>query len=191
MQIIEITPEWIAEYESISSAFEVREILAVFTPGEGLGGIHLVPQTVPFPYIKDYDTLSPPRVWLAEFNTANWGFFLAKDAQGLTVGAASVAWNTNGVDMLEGRRDLSVLWDLRVHPDRRRQGIGAALFRHAADWSRRRGCTLMKIETQNINLPACRFYAAQGCVLGDIRRFAYRHITAVAHEVQINWYLML
>ncbi|MCS6992370.1 MAG: GNAT family N-acetyltransferase [Anaerolineales bacterium] len=190
LQILEITPERMADYEAISPAFEVREMLAVFTPGDGLGGIHLVPQRVVTPYIKDYDAFGPPRLWLAEFNTANWGFFLAEQ-EGLPVGAAAVAWNTNGVDMLEGRRDLSVLWDLRVRPEWRKRGVGKALFQYAAAWSRSRGCVMMKIETQNINLPACRFYVAQGCVLGDIRRFAYRHIPEAADEVQLNWYFRL
>lgn len=189
MQIIQITPERIAEYESISIAFEVREILAVTTPENGLGGIQLIPQAVS-PYIKDYDSLGPPHLWLTEFNTANWGFFLALEDE-LPLGAAAVAWDTNGVNMLEGRRDLSVLWDLRVSPAWRGRGIGKALFTHAAQWSRQRGCRMMKIETQNINIAACRFYAAQGCILGDIRRYAYHDIPAVADEVQLNWYLAL
>ncbi|GAB4490163.1 MAG: hypothetical protein Fur0016_21900 [Anaerolineales bacterium] len=168
MRIIEITPERITDYESVSIAFEVREILAVSSPANGRMGIQLTPQAVVSPYLKDYDALGPPRLWLAEFNTSNWGFFLA-ESDGLPVGAACVAWNTNGVDMLEGRRDLSVLWDIRVNPAQRKQGIGKALFAYAADWSRQRGCRMMKIETQNINIAACRFYAAQGCVLGDIR----------------------
>lgn len=189
MRVIEITPERMMDYESVPIAFEVREILAASTPANGLGGIQLTPQAVS-PYIKDYDALGPPRLWLAEFNTANWGFFLA-ESDGLPVGAACVAWNTDGVDMLEGRRDLSVLWDIRVRPAQRRQGIGKALFAYAANWSRQRGCGRMKIETQNVNIAACRFYAAQGCMLGDIRRYAYRDVSAVADEVQLNWYLTL
>lgn len=190
MRILEITPERITDYESVSIAFEVREILAVSTPANGLGGIQLTPQTLAKPYTKDYDALGPPRLWLAEFNTANWGFFLATEDD-ILLGAATVAWNTNGVNMLEGRRDLSVLWDIRVRPAWRGQGIGKALFAYAADWSRQRGCAMMKIETQNVNIEACRFYASQGCVLGDIRRYAYRDVPAVADEVQLNWYLTL
>lgn len=190
MRIIEITPERITDYESVSIAFEVREILAVSSPANGLGGIQLTPQALAKPYTKDYDALGPPRFWLAEFNTANWGFFLAAE-EDVPLGAAAVAWNTNGVNMLEGRSDMSVLWDIRVRPAQRGQGIGKALFTYAAAWSRQRGCRMMKIETQNINIAACRFYASQGCVLGDIRRYAYRDVPAVADEVQLNWYLAL
>ena len=60
-----------------------------------------------------------------------------------------------------------------------------ALFRAAEAWSRDRGCRQLKIETQNINVPACRFYLRQGCVLGGINRFAYREFP---EEVQLLWY---
>jgi hypothetical protein len=49
----------------------------------------------------------------------------------------------------------------------------------------------MKIETPNINVAACRFDAARGAKLGDIRRFSYRHEPSVTHELQLNWYLEL
>jgi GNAT superfamily N-acetyltransferase len=106
------------------------------------------------------------------------------------VGGAAVAWNTNDVNLLEERADLSVLWDLRVAPERRGQGLGRALFEQAAAWSKARGCLQMKIETQNVNVHACRFYAAQGAVLGEIRRFAYQD-QRVRNEVQLNWVLAL
>jgi len=189
MQIIEIPTSRLSEYESIPISFEVRSIFELQTPENGLGGIHFVEKPVA-PYIKDYDALGPPHSWLEEFDTANWGFFLALEND-LPVGAAAVAWNTNGVNMLEGRSDLAVLWDIRVSPARRGQGLGKTLLDYAANWSRQRGCTMLKIETQNVNVNACRFYAAQGCVLGDIRRYAYRDTPSVADEVQLNWYLAL
>ena len=65
------------------------------------------------------------------------------------------------------------------------------LFRHAADWTRCKGFRLLKIETQNINLPACRFYLKQGCRLGEINRYAYATDPEVAHEVMLVWYLDL
>jgi ribosomal protein S18 acetylase RimI-like enzyme len=96
-----------------------------------------------------------------------------------------VAFDTTGVDMLEGRSDLSVLWDIRVAPDARGRGVGAALFRAAEAWAAARGCRWLKVETQNVNVPACRFYARQGCVLGGIHRFAYPELP---DEIQLLWY---
>jgi GNAT superfamily N-acetyltransferase len=89
------------------------------------------------------------------------------------------------------REDVAALWDIRVHPDERRRGIGSKLFEYAADWARRKGCRQLKIETQSVNVPACRFYAKQGCQLGAIHRYGYAGCPDVAHEVMLLWYLEL
>jgi GNAT superfamily N-acetyltransferase len=189
MEIIQIPASRLDEYSRVSIAFEVRTILAPDIYQSDLEGIHFHEQPVS-PYTKDYDLLGSPPSWADEFNLQNWGLFLALD--GVTpVGGAVVAWNTSGVNMLEGRRDMSVLWDIRVSPERRGQGIGKKLFDHAAAWSRSKGCKQMKIETQNVNVDACRFYEARGAVLGDIRRFAYWDDPRVKDEIQLNWYLAL
>jgi GNAT superfamily N-acetyltransferase len=188
--ILEISPSDLDRYAVIPMTVAVQTVLDVRLLERGLGGIELVEMAVE-PYVKNYDDFGTPLSWPDEFDTSHWGFFLALGNGEQALGGAAVAWNTNGVNMLEGRSDLSVLWDLRIHPDWRRKGIGGQLFARAAEWSRQRGCRQMKIETQNVNLPACRFYAAQGCELGDVRRFAYADEPSVAEEVQLNWYFDL
>jgi len=42
----------------------------------------------------------------------------------------------------------------------------------------------MKVETQNINVPACSFYRRMGCTLGSIDRFAYAELP---DEAQLIW----
>jgi GNAT superfamily N-acetyltransferase len=141
------------------------------------------------PYIKDYgagDDL--PTDWPERLDLANWGFFLVKMGE-TPVGAVAVAFDTTGVFMLEARSELSVLWDIRVRPEV--SGAGIPLFRYAARWSRAHGCTQMKIETQNANVPACRFYQRNSARLGEIHRYGYAAVPAVAHEVMLNWYLDL
>ncbi|MGZ8493067.1 MAG: GNAT family N-acetyltransferase [Gemmatirosa sp.] len=170
-------------------AFEVRERLAVVAPDAGLGGLHLVREAVPAPYVKDYDA-GPgdhPTAWPTRFDVARWGILSAwvDDAR---AGGAVVAWDTPGVAMLEGRADLAVLWDLRVAPARRGRGIGAALFQAAEAWARERGARWLKVETQNVNVAACRFYAHQGCILGAVHRFAY---PTLPDEAQLLWYRRL
>jgi ribosomal protein S18 acetylase RimI-like enzyme len=81
-----------------------------------------------------------------------------------------------------------VLWDIRVSPQERGAGIGSALFRAAGNWARARGCRHLEIETQNVNVPACRFYRKMGCTLGAIDRFAYSGQPA---EVQLLWWKTL
>ena len=92
-------------------------------------------------------------------------------------------------DPLEGRKDIAELWDIRVSSEARQGGVGKALFSAAAEWAKERGCRLLKIETQNVNVAACRFYAAMGCELGLVNRFAYQ--PPDAGEVQFAWYLRL
>jgi GNAT superfamily N-acetyltransferase len=171
-------------YAFVPIAFVVRRVLDVAVLHGGLGGFALAEHDVHPPYVKDYDALEGPASWAERFDLGSWGWMAAR-AEGRRVGGAVVAWDTPGLDMLEGRRDLAVLWDIRVAPDARGRGVGAALFRAAETWASARGCRTLKIETQNVNLPACRFYARQGCVLGAIHRFAY---PALPDEVQLLWY---
>ncbi len=119
------------------------------------------------PFVKDYDALSRPSRWPEEFDVHNWTLLLTDG------GAATVAWNTPGVDLLEDRADLAVLWDLRVEPRRRGKGVGRALVEAAIEWAIERGCREMKVETQDINVAACRFYAAMGFILSEIVPGAY------------------
>ncbi len=189
MDVEEVTADRLHEYARVPSAFTVESVLAVRPLEAGLGGLRLHEEPVT-PYRKDYDALGEtPLDWPRLFDVRNWGFLLATDG-GPAVGGAAVAFHTAGVDMLEGRPDLAVLWDIRVDPARRGQGIGKLLFHRAVEWSRRRGCTRMKIETQNVNVPACRFYRAMGCTLGSIHRHGYSD-PRVAHEAMLLWYLDL
>ena len=178
----------IAEYAAISIAFEVRRVLEVAVIGGGPGGFALSERALDKPYVKDYDAADcGPARWAERFDLSKWVLLGARTGERL-VGGAAVAFGTPGLLMLEGRRDLAVLWDIRVAPEARGRGVGSALFRAAGAWAAARGCRQMKIETQNINLPACRFYARQGCVLGAIHRFAYPDLP---HEVQLLWYRVL
>jgi GNAT superfamily N-acetyltransferase len=189
VKIIEVGRERLGEYAGIPIKLEVKQRLEVELVEGGLGGMRLHQVELEKPYVKDYDSYGDvPTDWPKKFDVSNWGFFLAMVGERLA-GGAVVAFNTNEVIMLEDRQDLAVLWDLRMEPAFR--GVGIPLFKYAAEWSRKRGCRQMKVETQNINVGACRFYQRMGCSLGEIRRFGYAGVPAVAEEVMLNWYLDL
>jgi GNAT superfamily N-acetyltransferase len=179
----------LADYGAVPIAFRVHEVLDVVPDDGGLAGLRLVPRRLDAPYVKDYDAIAgeSPARWARRFDVARWGV-LGAFVDGERVGGAVVAVDTPGVDMLEGRRDLAVLWDLRVAPAARGSGVGRALFTAAASWAAARDCRWLKIETQNVNVPACRFYARQGCTLGAIHRLAY---PTLPEEAQLLWYLDL
>jgi ribosomal protein S18 acetylase RimI-like enzyme len=178
--------EWLAEHAQISIAFEVRSKLAVSLRAGGLGGIVLDEQPVVPPYTKDYDAPkgAGPTWWPTRFDTSQWGLLAAHDAN-RRVGGAVVAFGSGDVLLLDGRTDLAAIWDLRIVADRRGGGIASMLFNAAEAWARERGCRQLKVETQNINVPASRFYAHMGCALGAINRFAYPDHP---DETQLLWF---
>lgn len=148
-------------YGSISIAMEVHERFEVDSGRCALGPV--VP--VQTPYLKDYDALGePPESLPGRWDMAWWGIFLAYHGDS-PVGGAIIAMRTPGLDMLEGRDDLAIIWDLRVAPEWRGKGVGSALWRAAEAWSAERGAVEIRVETQDINVPACRFYQAMGCRL--------------------------
>ena len=185
-QIIEESIDTLVEHASVSMVFEYKTILEPTIVDGGLGGFLLTEKALDAPRSKDYDAVAndKPSDWVRRFDVANWGFLVAR-ADGRRVGGAVIAYDTPGAEMLEKRRDLAVLWDLRIHPDFRGQRVGAALFSAVENWARDRGCVQLKIETQNNNVAACKFYAKQGCTLGAINRFAYQDLP---HEIQMLWY---
>jgi GNAT superfamily N-acetyltransferase len=184
VQIREEPKTALKEYARIPISFQVRRVLDLES-GEDLG-FRLTERVIDVPYEKDYDVLdgANPVHLTTRFDLTNWVVLGARSG-GRRVGGAIVAFDTPEVVILEGRRDLSVLWDVRVSPKHRGRGVGTALFRAAESWASERGCLELKVETQNVNVPACRFYARQGCVLGGVNRFAY---PGQPGEIQLLWY---
>jgi GNAT superfamily N-acetyltransferase len=174
----------LAEYCTVPIAFTVTSRLDGEVVGRGRGGIVMIERPVAAPYVKDYDAFEGGLVeWAGTHDLSKWGV-IAAPVDGALVGGCVIAFDTPGILRLEGRSDIAALWDLRVHLAHRRSGIGTALFGAAVRWAEQRQCRLFKVETQNINVPACRFYAKQGCTLGYINRFAY---TEFPEEVELGW----
>lgn len=179
--------EW-PQYREIPMHFKSDQILRVEPLGGGLGGLGLVRKPVA-PFQKDFGAYDDPVADAARFGGA-WVLFGAF-VSGALVGGAALCFHSDKIHMLEGRGDLGVLWDLRVTPDFKRQGIGQALFDAVCQEARGMGLKELKIECQNNNPAACRFYRKQGAVLAKIDTRAYAAQPAVAEEAQLIWYLDL
>lgn len=187
---IEITIEnskTLPSYGSVSIAFEVESIYEIAETT--LGRFELSECQLERPYRKDYDEIpgNGPNYWGKCFDLANWGFITARE-NGLRVGGAAIAYKSADVDMLERNDNLALLWDLRVSPTHRGCGLGLRVFQEVEKWCRDRGCFELKIETQNTNVAACKFYERQGCELRNINRAAYSDLP---NEVQMLWYKKL
>lgn len=173
----------LAELGRISSRFRVESVFELGRESCGLRGVRLRERPASPPYEKDYDAGAGPAAWSERFDVSHWGVLSAFDGA-RRIGAAVLAWRTPELRMLAGRDDAAILWDLRVDPEHRRAGVGSALFRRAEAWALERGCRRIEVETQNVNIPACRFYARQGCRLVRIDASAYPELP---HEAQLVW----
>lgn len=174
------------EYGGVPIAFEVKSRFSVDVVASGLGGIRLIEEKVDPRYVKDYDGLEGPERWARRsWDLSKW-VFLGAFREEERIGGAIVAFHVDGLNYCDGREDLAGLWDIRVGPEYRGRGVGKALFQQAEICARNRGCTQLKIETQNINVAACRFYERMGASLGKVHLYAYR--TEGLDEVELTWY---
>lgn len=172
----------LGEHARISIAFTVTSVVDVSTLEPGARAFREVLLAEPYP--RDYDAEEGPASWPARFDVSRWGLIAAYE-DGRRVGGVVIAHDTSGVDMLEGRSDLAMIWDLRVEPDARGRGIGTALLEAVESWARARGCTTLKVETQQINVAACRLYARAGFELRVVDPLGYPELPG---EAMLLWY---
>ena len=99
---------------------------------------------------------------------------------------------------LAGRIVLSEGWnryawveDIAVDAGHRRAGVGRALMDRAIAWAVERGLPGIRLETQNNNVPACKFYESCGFRLGGFDRDLYRGLDEATTEIALCWYLPL
>ena len=176
----------LAEYARVPTRFAVDRVLDVVPRLDDPARFTVSERRVDVPYEKDYDAIAgaAPLQWARRFDLSNWGFIAARVATRI-VGAAAVAFDTPGFTTREERRDLVVLWDIRVSPEIRGTGVGSALLERAERWAQSRGCRQLAIETQNTNVRACRFYERYGYQLRAVNRAAYPKFP---EEIQLLWY---
>ncbi len=172
----------IEQYAQVSIAFRVNWELV-------LGGNQHEPTSVLFsqrtlasPYVKDYDAIpdNRPQDWLRRMDTSQWRVFSAF-VNDVRVGAAILIPSTDAHD--EGHANVE-LWDMRVHPRWRRRGVARALWPTIENAARALGAHAIHVETQLINVAACRFYLAQQCVLVGIKPSANPFLPS---EIQLRW----
>jgi ribosomal protein S18 acetylase RimI-like enzyme len=193
MILKQVDSSYFPQYDKIPMIVHGSTYYRIDKINRGLGGFTLV-ETLIEPFIKDFDDDEPLHNFASRqaerFYITNWGFFMAFDEE-QAVGGAIVASRTKEVNMLSGRDDLAVLWDIRVDEAHKRKGVGQALFDMAVAWSRGEGLTQLKIECQNNNVPAVNFYHKQGAVLAAVDEYAYYNEPQYRHEAQLIWMLDL
>lgn len=174
-------------YDQVSMIVNVESEYFIEKINNGLGGIIIKEQPVT-PYIKDLGKYEIAAEYEKKFNIVNWHFYMAFDGE-TPVGATTLVSRTKEINMLDDRDDLCVLWDIRVANGYKYKGIGQKLFDYGREWAKKQGLKQIKIECQNNNVPACKFYHKQGAVLSKIDEYAYHNDDDARHEVQLIWYL--
>jgi ribosomal protein S18 acetylase RimI-like enzyme len=190
LEVVSESAERLPEYSFIPIGFPVSEYLDDSAIDAALAGNAFSASPVATPYWKDYDSYpgARPTDWPTHFDVESWKFFAAR-VDGQRVGGAVLVPNgSNDVELVDGRFDLALLWDLRVAPDFRRLGVGVALLSHVVAAATQAGVTELRAETQQVNVPACRFYAERGFRLKIARRGAY---PTLPEEIQLLWDLHL
>lgn len=189
MEFKEVDKTYFPLYDQVSQNVDVRSEYRVSRVDGGLGG--LVFEEVPVtPYLKDLSIYEQAAKYEEMFDISTWRFYMAFDGD-TPVGAITIAGTTKGMDMLNETPGACVLWDIRVADGYKHQGIGQRLFDMGKAGAKTDGYSVMIIECQNNNVPACRFYRKQGALLSKVDMNAYASEPDVADEVQFVWHLDL
>lgn len=102
-----------------------------------------------------------------------------EDAQIAGFITASLSWN----------KFISVDY-IAIESSKRRTGAANKLMAAAHIWARSMNAAGLKLETQNVNVPACLFYRNYGFTLGGYDRYLYNAL-AEKDEIALFWYYML
>ena len=185
IDIVEETSSRLAEYAQVRTGLLVSELFDEENVVALAHGVAAEPSAVPTPYWKDYDSYpgGQPTDWSARFDVSGW-IILAAFCDAERVGGAVVIVDDPRIELLRDCSSCALLWDIRVAPEMRGQGIGSVLLRAAEDRARHRGASTLRVETQQVNVPACRFYQHEGFYLERATPGAYADLP---NEIQLLW----
>ncbi|HXD09851.1 MAG TPA: GNAT family N-acetyltransferase [Anaerolineales bacterium] len=79
--------------------------------------------------------------------------------------------------------------ELIVDTDFRGKGVGLALMNRAIAWAKQQGFPGVTLETQDNNVPACKFYEKCGFELSGFDIYAYKNLDNPS-EIALYWYLI-
>ena len=181
----EINASKLNEYDKIPFYYDTKSKYKLVKVDNGLGGIKL--ELVDIPLFRKVFKVKTNR-WKKLFDLSNWLFYVAYNENNEMIAGCTLATKTQNCDMLEGRDDLAVLWDIRVNNKYQHQKIGQTLFNMAKKYTSENGFKQLKVECQNTNPASVNFYHKQGMILSGINEYAYKDSP---NKVQLLWYLDL
>ena len=187
--IREVDKTYFPLYDEVSQNVEIKSEYIVKRINNGLGGFVIEEKSVDY-RVKDLGKYERAMEFEKQFDISNWRFYMAFDGE-TPIGAMTVAGPTKGLDLLQGRNDACILWDIRVADNYKHMGVGQRMFDLGVKNAKSDGYKMMMIECQNNNVTACNFYKKQGALLDKMDMHAYDSEPGCEGEVQFIWYLKL
>ncbi|WP_336786677.1 GNAT family N-acetyltransferase [Paenibacillus sp. MMO-177] len=126
------------------------------------------------PYMKQYENDDIDDSYIKDSEKAVF-FYYADDK---CIGRIKLRSNWNGFALVE---------DIGISGSWRQQGIGTRLLEKAVEWAKQHHQIGLMLETQDINLSACRFYASNHFIIGGLDTMLYSKFST-AHEKAVFWY---
>jgi len=126
------------------------------------------------PFFKQYENDEIDTSYIVEKEKAVFYYY----ANNNCIGQIKLRSNWNGYALIE---------DIGVAKDWRQTGVGTALLEKAIAWAKGNNLAGLMLETQDVNVSACRFYAKNGFVIGGIDAMLYSAFPT-AKEIAVYWY---
>ncbi|GED00392.1 streptothricin N-acetyltransferase SatA [Bacillus atrophaeus] len=126
------------------------------------------------PYIKKYEDDEIDNSYIQEEGKVVFFYYVENNC----VGRIKIRSNWNGYALIE---------DIAVAKDYRKNGVGTALLNKAIEWAKENHFSGLMLETQDINVSACHFYAKNNFVIGAVDTMLYSNFST-SNEYAIFWY---
>jgi ribosomal protein S18 acetylase RimI-like enzyme len=157
--------------------FSVSVTEEAIAPFDGPGLITVVKLLVP--YVKTY-----PR---------DGALYVEADPAQRMIAVVKVGMDVVGyVAVLHAWNECAQIDDIMISRSHRGIGLGRSLMDEAVKWAKEHDLSIVRLETQTTNVPACRFYQRYGFKLGGFDRHLYDALPSGSkRETALFWYLHL
>ncbi|WP_055109691.1 GNAT family N-acetyltransferase [Paenibacillus ihumii] len=131
-------------------------------------------EAFPEPYFKQYENEDIDTTYTEDPGKAVFLYYVDH----MCIGQIRLRSNWNGYALIE---------DIGVSKDWRQQGIGTKLLKKGVQWAKENKHVGLMLETQDVNISACRFYASNSFIIGGVDSMLYSNFSN-ANEKAIFWY---
>lgn len=125
-------------------------------------------------YTKGYDNEDIDVSYIDNDKKAVYFYYVDNNC----VGQIQLSTHWNGYALLE---------DIAVAKNWRNKGIGKILLGKAIEWAKENKLIGLMLETQDVNISACRFYSKNNFIIGGVDNMLYSKFPT-ANEKAVFWY---